>query len=127
MTIHRLRPDELVRIDTGSIRAIRSAIGASRADYIFDMILHDLLESLVAAEEALAADRRSDVSKAASRIATQADRLSLGDLKARAEAVQQLAVHADEPSLPAVVHRMIRTGEASVSSVWSALTPQARS
>ena len=126
MTIHRLRPDEAVRVDTHAIRAIRAAIGPSRADYVFDLILHDLLESLVAAEEALSAARHADLGRAANRIATQAERLALGDLRAHADAVGELVGLPDEPSLPAVVHRMIRTGEASVSTVWSVLTPQAR-
>ena len=124
MTLHRLRVQEPVQINVEALLAVRQSVGGARGDYVIDLMMNDLLEGLIAAEEAMTTGEPEMVLRNAARVARQAERLGLTQLEHAAKAVQ--AVVADGGPVPAVVARLIRTGEATIGAVWRVLSVQAR-
>jgi hypothetical protein len=124
VTVHRLRVQEPVQINVEALLAVRQSVGGARGDYVIDLMMNDLLEGLIATEEALVNGDPDTLIRSAGRVVRQSERLGLGQLEHAAAAV--LAVAADGGPLPAVVARMIRTGEATISAVWRILSVQAR-
>ncbi|MEO8530547.1 MAG: hypothetical protein ABI459_04950 [Deltaproteobacteria bacterium] len=115
-----------MKINAQEILAMRQAAGIARGDYLIDVILNDLLDALVTAEAGLAGGSAKQIGKCAARVVRQAARLQLDDLAVCAIAVGELAERDTDPSFPAVVQRMVRCGEASVSAVWQILALQVR-
>jgi hypothetical protein len=126
VTVHRLRYQDPVKVNADALLSMRQSVGGARGDYVIDLMMNDLLEGLIAAEEALQDKDFNALSKNAARVSKQAGRLMLADLVRTADAVCAVVSDPEDKALPAVVGRMIRTGEATIGAVWQVLAIQAR-
>jgi hypothetical protein len=126
VTVHRLRYHDPVKVNGEALLAMRQSVGGARGDYVIDLMMNDLLEGLIAAEEALQEKDFGSLAKNTARVARQAGRLGLGELVNAAEAVANVVGDPTDKALAAVVGRLIRTGEATIGAVWQVLAIQAR-
>lgn len=114
----RLRPDEPVRLDRGRLGALYASVGEVAAEEIICRAMEELALRLALIERAYAAGELAPLAKGARGLVAIADQVGMGLLARVAADVAVCAARVDGPALGAVLARLMRISDRSLTEVW---------
>ena len=112
------RPVELIFVDAEHLATLSRERGRPRAEYIAHTAMEEIAERLTAAEAAWAAGEFARLGKIARSLVGMSRQLGMETLSKVAAMVAENAGSRDAAALAALVARMIRVGEGSLSAIW---------
>ncbi len=112
------RPVELIFVDAGHLGEIARDRGRPRADYIAHNAIEEIAERLNAAEAAWVAGEFTRLGKLSRSLVGVSDQMGMETLSRVAAMVAENAQSRDDLALAALVARMVRVGEGSLSAIW---------
>jgi len=114
----QFRPVELIFMDASHLTELARDKGALRAEYIANTALEEIAERLTMAEAAWAAGEFLRLQKLARLLVGMSEQMGMETLTKIAAMVAEAASGLDDVALAALVARLIRVGEGSLSAIW---------
>lgn len=106
----------MIFVDTGHLVALARDRGVSRAEFIAHTALEEIAERLTAAEAAWLAGEFARLGKIARSVVGMSEQLGMQTLGYVATLVAEAAGGHDHAALAALIARLIRVGEGSLSA-----------
>ncbi|MCF3594999.1 hypothetical protein LZG00_13410 [Rhodobacteraceae bacterium LMO-12] len=113
-----LAQDEAVRLDAEKLEALYSQLGDVSAEDIVCRAMEELAVRLAQTERFYRESRRVEMRKSARSISAIAEQIGMQMLARVAGHVRHCIDEGDETALAAVLARLIRAGERSLSEIW---------
>lgn len=114
---------ETARFDTDSIRALGCQLGPHAAEEMICRALEDLARRLAQCDRAFSTGKQGDLWKASHALAAIAGQIGMVGLVRVAGDVRACIDAGDPVALAATTARLIRVGEASLTSIWDVHAP----
>jgi len=113
-----LAQDETIRVDPGRLEALYRQLGDANAEDVVCRAMEELAVKLARAERFYRAARNDELCKTVRTIAAISEQVGLQLLARVAEDVVCCAEIGDETALAAVLARLLRAGERSLTEIW---------
>lgn len=113
-----LAHDEMVRLDADAINALTDQMGEAGAEGIVSRAMEEIANRLSLIERCYYQNDREALWKASKGLIGIADQIGLGTLARTAGDVAACAKGDDVVALAAVLNRLIRLGDRSLTAVW---------
>ncbi len=113
-----LAQNEAVRLDAEKLEALYNQLGDVSAEDIVCRAMEELAVRLAQTERFYRERRRDEMRKSARSIAAIAEQIGMQMLARVARHVKHCIEEGDETALAAVLARLIRTGERSLTEIW---------
>lgn len=110
--------EEAVRVDRARLEELCARIGEAEAEELVCRAMEELAVRLSFTERQFRQGKRAEMRQSARALATIADRLGMPVLARVAGDVIGCADRRDEIATAAVVARLVRVGERSLSAIW---------
>ena len=114
----RFRPVELIFMDAAHLTELARDKGALRAEYIANTALEEIAERLTMAEAAWVVGEFSRLQKIARSLVGMSEQMGMETLARIAAMAADAATGHDDVALAALVARLMRVGEGSLSAIW---------
>jgi len=112
------RPVEMIFVDPAPLKELARARGLPRAEFIASTAMEEIAERLSAAEAAWDAGEFARLGKTSRMLVGLAEELGMETLASVAGHISVETQSADATALAALVARLTRVGEASLSALW---------
>lgn len=116
--VSRLRHEESVRLAQERLAELYVQLGESGAQDVICRAMQELALRLGSLEEAYARGDHAALAKGARGLVGIADQVGMASLARVAEHVQECTNRQDPVALPAVLARLLRIGDSSLTAVW---------
>lgn len=113
-----LAQSEAVRLDADKLEALYAQLGDVSAEDIVCRAMEELAVKLAQSERLYREGRRADMRKTARSIAAIAEQIGMLMLSRVAKQVTECIESSDEIALAAVLARLVRIGERSLTEIW---------
>jgi len=113
-----LRPIEAVRLERARLDEIYDSVGESQAEEIICRAMEELATRLAAMDQAYQSGDWSLLGKGARALAAIAGQMGMTTMSRVASDVRLCAERGDAAALGAVLARLMRTSERSLTAVW---------
>lgn len=113
-----LEQDESVRLDPDRLQALYEQLGETGAEDVVCRAMEELALRMSIVERMYREDRLSEMHKALRSLTAIADQIGMWTLCRVAGDVSRCADTGDPVALAAVLSRMLRIGERSLSEIW---------
>ncbi|MEO0664400.1 MAG: hypothetical protein AAFR53_02755 [Pseudomonadota bacterium] len=113
-----LAHDEGVVIDATAFRMLRNQLGEAGANTVVSRAMEEIASRLSLIERSYYEDDRDALWRAAESLSSSAEQVGAVSLTAASEAIAECARVPDPVALAAVVGRLLRLGDRSLSAVW---------
>ncbi|MEM8592602.1 MAG: hypothetical protein AAGF13_08755 [Pseudomonadota bacterium] len=113
-----LAHDEEVRIDGRALAVLQAQLGSAGAEGVISRAVEEIANRLSLIERAHAQRERDALWKTSKGLIGIAEQIGLVDLARVSRDVSQCARGRDDVALSAVLARLIRLGDRSVTTVW---------
>jgi hypothetical protein len=114
----RLRPDEPVRLERARLAALYASAGEAQAEEIICRAMEELAQRLSALERAYAQGETAALARGARSLGAIAEQMGMTGLARVARDVALCAERRDGPALGAVLSRLVRISDRSLTAVW---------
>ncbi len=114
----QFRPVELIFMDAVHLTELARDKGALRAEYIANTALEEIAERLTMAEAAWASGEFARLRKIARLLVGMSEQMGMETLAKIAAMVAEATTGLDDVALAALVARLVRVGEGSLSAIW---------
>ncbi|MCH2076385.1 MAG: hypothetical protein MK180_05780 [Rhodobacteraceae bacterium] len=113
-----LAHDEAVRMDGQAISALTAQLGEAGAEGVINKAMEEVANRLSLIERCYYKQENDVLWKSAKGLISIAEQIGLMELAVSAQAVADCAQHDDKVALAAVVNRLVRMGDRSLTAVW---------
>ncbi|UYV37076.1 hypothetical protein N4R57_19255 [Rhodobacteraceae bacterium D3-12] len=113
-----LAQSEAVRVDADKLEALYAQLGDVSAEDIVCRAMEELAVKLAQSERLYREGRRADMHKTARSIAAISEQIGMLMLARVAKQVTECIESGDEIALAAVLARLVRIGERSLTEIW---------
>ncbi len=113
-----LTHDEAIQLQSDQLASLYSQLGEEEADKVICKALEDIANQLSLIERCYYTDEREALSKAAQGLVGVIDSMGMPIMADVAQSVAHLANQKDDPALTAVLARLVRLGDRSLTAIW---------
>ncbi len=113
-----LQTDEAIRLDQGKLGALYDRLGPSGAEDVVCRAMEELAARLSQVDRDYRAGRWAELRKGARALAAIADQMGMATLAQVGRDVTACVDAQDQVALSAVLARLFRSGEGSLTAVW---------
>ncbi len=113
-----LAHDEIVRMDNEAVDALRAQLGEAGAEGVINRAMEEMANRLSLIERCYYQGDMDALWKASKGLIGIVDQIGLGGVGNASRAVAECARGSDSVALAAVMNRLIRLGDRSLTAVW---------